>query len=56
MSEQEWYFDTQTGEVLQGKQSGWENRMGPYGSQEEASRALELARERNKAADEWDED
>ena len=56
MSEQEWYFDTASGEVTQGKTSGWDNRMGPYASREEAAHALEIAREQTKAAEEWDED
>jgi hypothetical protein len=30
--------------------------MGPYSSRDEAEHALEIARERTKAADEWDED
>lgn len=56
MSENKWYFDTQTGEVTQGKTDSWENRMGPYDTEEEASHALEIARQRNKAADEYDEE
>ncbi|AHI02870.1 hypothetical protein CFAL_04070 [Corynebacterium falsenii DSM 44353] len=56
MSENKWYFDTQTGEVTQGKTDSWENRMGPYDSKEEASHALEIVRQRNKAADEYDEE
>lgn len=51
-----WYFDTSTGEVSQGKVSGWDTRMGPYDSQAEAERALTTARQRAEAADEWDED
>ncbi|MEY8566638.1 SPOR domain-containing protein [Corynebacterium sp.] len=56
MSEQQWYFDTASGEVTQGKSSGWDSRMGPYDSREAAEHALQIARERTKAADEWDED
>lgn len=56
MSDQQWYFDTSSGEVTQGKTSGWDNRMGPYPSRDEAEHALQIARERTKAADEWDED
>ncbi len=51
-----WYFDTATGEVTQGKTSGWDSRMGPYATRAEAERALTTARERTEAADEWDED
>lgn len=49
-----WWFDTETGEVSQGKSSGWESRMGPYDSQEEASQALSKARARNEEADAYD--
>lgn len=56
MSDQQWYFDTSSGEVTQGKTSGWDNRMGPYSSRDEAEHALQIARERTRAADEWDED
>ena len=47
---------TSSGEVTQGKTSGWDNRMGPYSSRDEAEHALQIARERTRAADEWDED
>lgn len=53
---EKWWFDTQTGEVTQGKSTGWESRMGPYDSQEEAARALETARERTERADVYDSD
>lgn len=51
-----WYYDLATGEVTQGKVSGFENRMGPYDSAEEARRAIEIAAARTEAADDWDED
>ena len=49
----EWYYNTKTGEVIQGKQEGYIDRMGPYSSREAAAHALETAKERNKK---WDED
>ena len=52
----QWYFDPSTGEVSQGKQAGWENRMGPYASESEARSALEIAAARNKAADNEDDE
>lgn len=55
MTEQ-WFFDTDTGEVTQGKSSGWESRMGPYNSREEAAHALETARKRTEQADAYDRD
>lgn len=50
-SENQWYFDLETGEVSRDKTSGWDNRMGPYASEEEARNALTVAKNRNKAAD-----
>ena len=52
----DWYFDTSTGEVSRGKATGWDNRMGPYDTEAAARAALETARARTAAADEWDED
>lgn len=45
----EFYFNTETGEVEEGKPSSWTHRLGPYPSREQAARALETARARNKA-------
>lgn len=56
MSDKKWWFDTATGEVSQQKASGWDTRMGPYDSREEAEHALERARQRTAAADAYDED
>ena len=47
----EFYYNTVTGEVEEGKQSASNRLMGPYESREEASRALEIAAERNA---EWE--
>lgn len=52
-NDNEWYYNTKTGEVIQGKQEGYIDRMGPYPSREAAAHALETAKERNK---QWDED
>nr|WP_297084611.1 SPOR domain-containing protein [uncultured Demequina sp.] len=49
----EYFFNTRTRMVEQGRQSSWENLMGPYDSYEAAARALETAQERTDA---WDED
>ena len=56
MSDSKWYYDTKTGEVVQGKARGFLNRMGPYDSEAEARHALEIAEQRTEAADEWDDD
>lgn len=56
---EQYYFNTRTGRVERGKQSGWQDRMGPYASAGEARKAYEIARERNVRADEaekkWEE-
>ncbi|ALC06406.1 hypothetical protein CDES_10120 [Corynebacterium deserti GIMN1.010] len=51
-----WYYDLSTGEVSQGKTSGFENRMGPYDTEEQARKAIEIAAARTEVADDWDED
>lgn len=52
-NEGEFYFNTATGEVEEGKPSSWMARMGPYRTREEAAQALEIARRRNAA---WRDD
>ena len=52
----DWYYDVSTKEVSQGKVSHALNRMGPYPDEATARRAIEIAEERNKAADAEDED
>lgn len=56
MADEKFYFNPTTGEVTQGKVASWDSRMGPYDTREEAAHALEIAAQRNKAADEADED
>jgi hypothetical protein len=51
--EPEFYYDVRTGEVLEGKTIGWENRMGPYATRDAAAHALERARARTRA---WDKE
>lgn len=50
-----WYFNPKSGEVSQGPDGGWDERMGPYETREEAASALSKAAERTKAADAYDE-
>jgi hypothetical protein len=54
---QYWYND-QTGEVEKGPQSLAIDRIGPFATAEEASRALEIVRERGEqwAAEDQEED
>ncbi|WP_068165860.1 hypothetical protein [Rhodococcus phenolicus] len=55
-SDDGWYYDVSTGTVGQGKDPSALNRMGPYPDRATAERALEIAAERNKAADEADDE
>ncbi|AKE40977.1 Uncharacterised protein [Corynebacterium kutscheri] len=50
-----WFFNPRTKKVEQGKVSGFDDRMGPYDSEEEAAQALEIAQARNEFADAEDE-
>ena len=50
--EQYWY-DTSTGEVHRGRSGSWSHRMGPYPTREAAQEALETARRRSDA---WDQE
>jgi hypothetical protein len=47
----EFYFNTRTGQVEEGKQSTWTSLMGPYPTREAAEHALEHAHERSEAFD-----
>lgn len=48
----EFYYNTETHQVEQGKQSTWSHLMGPYPTREEAAKALDKAKART---DSWDE-
>ncbi|BDZ43276.1 hypothetical protein GCM10025865_25750 [Paraoerskovia sediminicola] len=49
----EFFYDTRTGEVTEGRTTGWRGRMGPYATREEAENALSTASERTQ---EWDDE
>lgn len=51
-----WYYLLDRGTVEHGKISSSHDRMGPYPDEATAKRALDIARERNKAADAYDEE
>lgn len=57
MDEERWWYNTKTGQVEPDDNHG-PNRdvLGPYKSQEEASRALEIARERTEKWDREDKE
>ncbi|MHA7134229.1 SPOR domain-containing protein [Oerskovia turbata] len=52
-AEDQYYFDTRTGEVSKGPQKAWTSRMGPYPTREAAAQALERGRAHTEA---WDEE
>ncbi|KDN85942.1 hypothetical protein [Kitasatospora cheerisanensis] len=49
----EWFYCLKHGKVEEGPECPAKDRLGPYGSREEAAHALETAAERNE---EWRED
>ncbi len=51
-----YWYNTATGSVEKGAQSNFENRMGPYDTEEEARNALNEAADRNEAWDAQDKD
>lgn len=48
----EYFFNARTKMVEKGRQSSWDDLMGPYNTREEAQMALEKAQQRN---DTWDD-
>lgn len=55
-SDMKWFYDLSTGEISQGKTTGFETRMGPYDTEAAARHALEIVRARNDVADNWDDE
>jgi hypothetical protein len=51
----DFWFNIETHQVEEGRQSDWTKLMGPYPTREEATQALEKARRRNQDWDEQDE-
>lgn len=49
----EWYYCFKHGRVEEGPECPAKDRLGPYGSRAEASRAIELVHEKNEA---WEHD
>ena len=54
--DQGWYYNTRTGQVEHLERSRGIDLLGPYPDEATAKRALEIARERTKAADKADRD
>ena len=47
----EFWFNTRTGQVEEGRQSDWSEVLGPYPTREAAAKALDTARAKSEA---WD--
>lgn len=56
MSDEQWYYDLEMGQAVQGKVTNWDSRMGPYSSRAEAEAALARVKARNEAWDAQGED
>ena len=55
--DEQWWYNTKTGEVEQGAQSAWSDRSGPYATREEAEGApARLAANGRRWADEESRD
>ncbi len=52
----EYYYNTRTHEVEEGRRSDWSQLMGPYATREEAEGALERAQARNERWEAQDEE
>lgn len=52
--EQEFWFNTKTNKVEEGKQTAALYRIGPFKSREEAQKAYQIIAERNKELDKED--
>ena len=52
---QQFWFNTETKQVEQGRQSHYTDLMGPYPTQAEAQQALDTAAARNEAWDDEDD-
>lgn len=53
--DRQWWFNTATKQVEQGRQSHYTNLMGPYPDEASARAALDTAAARNESWDEEDE-
>lgn len=52
-TQEQYWYNTKTGEVEEGHRSSWTHLMGPYNTRAEAQQALEKAGSRNES---WEED
>ena len=55
-TEEQYWYNTESGTVEVGHQSSWTHLMGPYSTRAEAERALASAKARNESWEKDDED
>ncbi|WIM67031.1 hypothetical protein QP027_07805 [Corynebacterium breve] len=55
MADEKYFYNPKTGEVTQGKEGSWDDRMGPYDTEQEARDALKIAEARNQQAEAQEE-
>ena len=52
----EYWYNTESGQVEEGKRSSWTNLLGPFATRAEAEQALSTAKARNEEWDREDEE
>jgi hypothetical protein len=55
-TEEQYWYNTETGEVEEGHRSSWTHLMGPYRTRAQAEQALASAKARNESWEKEDED
>jgi hypothetical protein len=55
-TEEQYWYNTETGEVEEGHRSSWTHLMGPYSTRAQAQQALASAKVRNESWEKEDED
>jgi hypothetical protein len=48
MADDQWWYNTKTGQVEQESDAPWTDRIGPYASREEAAGAMDRVRENSR--------
>jgi hypothetical protein len=58
MADEQWWYNTKTGQVERKSDAPWTDRIGPYATREEAAGAIDRLRENSRrwAAEEAQED
>jgi hypothetical protein len=55
-TEEQYWYNTETGEVEEGHRSSWTHLMGPYSTRAQAQQALASAKARNESWEKEDEE